>query len=134
MNKIPRLHALADAFCKLNGAFDPQSDAYKLRNPLMLKAFLPKHEHDEKGRRVFRSFTSGYDNGINDLQIKCSGRSYSKIGPESTLADLVCLYGNPRMAARHVKNFLQVALGDELIAESTPLKYFLENPIEVSNV
>jgi hypothetical protein len=123
---IPRIHALCDAFAKLNGALDPQSDAYKLRNPLMLKAFLPKHEKDDKGRRVFRSFTSGYDNGINDLQIKCSGRSFSKIGPDSTLADLVCLYGNPRTAARTVKNFLQVALSDDTIAESTPLKYFTE--------
>lgn len=136
---IPRLHALCDAFAKLNGALDPQSDAYKLRNPLMLKAFLPKHEKDEKGRRVFRSFTSGYDNGINDLKIKCEGRSFFKlgpnaIGPDSSLADLVCLYGNPRTAARTVKNFLQVALGDDTIAESTPLRWFLESPKEEENV
>jgi hypothetical protein len=99
----------------------------------MLKAFLPKHDKDDKGRRKFRSFTSGYDNGINDLEIKCSGRSYCKIGPESTLTDLVCLYGNPKTAARTVKNFLQAALEDDSIAESTPLKFFLEKTDEVAN-
>lgn len=123
---IPKLHALADAFANLNGAFSPSSDAYKLRNPLMLKAFSPKHDRDDKGRRRFKSFTSGYDNGIIDCSIKCSGKSFSKIGPDSTLKDLVCLYGNPATAAKSVKNFLRVALEDENIMETTPLSYFLE--------
>lgn len=127
---IPRIHALVDSFAKLNGALDPQSDAYRLRNPLMLKAFSPKHDRDEKGRRRFRSFTSGYDNGILDAQIKCSGRSFSKIGPESTLTDLVCLYGNPKTAAKHVKNFLRVALEDETISEDTKLSWFIETQLE----
>lgn len=125
---LPRIHALADAFCHLNGAFDAQSDAYRFRNPLRLKAFSPKHEKDEKtGLRVFRSFTSGYDNGIIDLTIKCSGKSFSKIGPTSTLRDLVCLYGNAVAAARPIKNFLQVALQDQTVSEITPLSWFLED-------
>jgi hypothetical protein len=130
---IPRISALCDAFAKLNGALDPQSDAYKLRNPLLLKAFSPKHDRDEKGRRRFRSFTSGYDNGIIDLQIKCSGKSFSKIGPESTLVDLVCLYGNPKTAAKYIINFLRHALEDDTITENVLLAWFLEvpQPIEI---
>lgn len=125
---IPRIHALADAFCHLNGAFDPQSVAYMLRNPLRLKAFAPKHEKDEKtGLRKFKSFTSGYDNGIIDLTIKCSGKSFYKINPESSLRDLVCLYGNSPAATRTIKNFLQIALQDKNISESTPLSFFLED-------
>jgi len=133
MNTTSRIHALCDAFAKLNGALDPQSDAYRLRNPLMLKAFLPKHERDAKGRRVFHSFTSGYDNGVNDLKIKCSGKSFAPIGPDSSLADLVVLYGNPKPAARIIKNFLQIALNDPLIAESTPLSFFLEEIPQMEN-
>lgn len=125
---VPRIHALADAFCHLNGAFDPQSDAYKFRNPLRLKAFSPRHNQDEKsGLRIFRSLTSGYDNGIIDLTIKCSGKSFSKIGPESTLKDLVCLYGNTPAAARTIKNFLQKALNCDIISETTKLGWFLES-------
>jgi len=127
---IPRTHALVDAFANMNGALNPQSDAYRLRNPLLLKAFSPKHDRDEKGLRQFRSFTSGYDNGILDVKIKCSGRSFSKIGPESTLKDLVCLYGNPASAARFITNFLRHALNDDSITESTKLAWFLDEEIK----
>jgi len=128
---VPRIQALADAFCHLNGAFDPQGEAYRFRNPLRLKAFSPRHDKDEKsGLRVFRSFTSGYDNGIIDLTIKCSGKSFSKIGPSSTLRDLVCLYGNSPAATRTIKNFLQTALQDQSILETTPLSFFIENTVK----
>ena len=124
---IPRIHALVDAFSKMNGAGEPQSDAYRLRNPLLLKAFSPKHERDEKGLRRFRSLTSGIDNGIIDLQIKCSGKSFFKIGPNSTLKDLVCLYGNPATAASYIVNFLRRALEDDSVTEQTNLSWFLED-------
>ena len=131
---IPRIHALCDAFSKLNGALDPNSDAYKLRNPLLLKAFSPKHDRDEKGLRRFKSLVSGYDNGILDLQIKCSGKSFSKIGPESTLTDLVCLYGNPPTATKTVVNFLRHALQDDLIPLNVKLGWFVEPQAQNTNV
>jgi hypothetical protein len=123
---IPRIHALVDAFARLNGALDPQTDAYKLRNPLLLRAFSPKHDRDEKGLRRFKSFTSGYDNGILDAQIKCSGKSFSKIGSTSTITDLVCLYGNPATATKYVVNFLRHALEDDTIPSDITLGWFLE--------
>ena len=124
---IPRLHLLVDAFAKLNGLLDPQSDAYQLRNPLMLRAFSPKHDRDEKGRRQFRSIPSGYDNGILDARIKCSGKSYSKIGPENTISDLVVLYGHPASATRYVVNFLRHAAKDDTIPADVKLGWFLED-------
>ena len=135
---IPRTHALVDAFAKLNGAFDPQSDAYRLRNPLLLRAFSPKHDRDEKGFRRFKSFTSGYDNGILDVQIKCSGKSYSRsLTPESPLNDLVCIYGNPASATRYIVNFLRHALQDDTIPADVKLGWFIETPnaapIEATN-
>lgn len=125
---IPRIHALVDAFAHLNGWHNPVSDSYKLRNPLLLRAFSPKHVSDEEGRRIFSSFTSGYDNGILDVKIKCSGKSHAKLTPMSTLRDLVCVYGNHVSATRAVKNFLQRALGDDTIRESQALGWFLEEP------
>jgi hypothetical protein len=132
LDKIsPRLAALCAAFAAMNGLLSPGSDAYRLMNPLLLPAFSPKHKKDEKtGRRCFNSFSSGWDNSLIDLSIKCSGNSFSKIGPDSTLLDLVCLYGNRPPAARIVKNFLCAALNDASISESQPLSWFLESPQE----
>ena len=127
---ISRLDALVDAFANINGALDPKSDAYQLRNPLMLKAFSPNHEKDDKGNRRFKSFVSGYDNGIIDVKIKCSGQSfYAKkgLGPNSPLADLVCLYGNPVSATRTIVNFLRHALKDDNIPQGINLGWFLED-------
>lgn len=129
-NKIHRVHALVDALAHLNGWHNPVSDAYKLRNPLLLRAFSPKHVKDEEGRRVFSSFTSGYDNACLDVRIKCSGKSHSKLTPDSTLVDLVRVYGNDASTARSIKNFLRAALQDENIMETTKLSWFLEEPNE----
>ena len=126
---ISKLHALVAAFANINGALDPNSDAFQLCNPLMLKAFSPNHERDEKGNRKFKSFVSGWDNGIIDVKIKCSGQSYyakKGLGPTSPLADLVCLYGNPASATRTIVNYLRHALKDDTIPQSVTLGWFLE--------
>lgn len=140
MSSIPRTHMLVDALARLNGALDPQSDAYQLRNPLLLRAFSPRHDRNEKGLRRFKSFPSGYDNGVLDVTIKCSGRSFSKIGPENTLTELVCIYGNPASAARYVLNFLRHAAKDDTLPADLKLSWFLEEQkpdtpevIEVTN-
>ena len=126
---IKRLDALVDAFAHLNGWHDPKSDAYQLRNPLLLKAFSPKHERDEQGRRRFPSFAAGYDNGLLDAKIKCMGKSFSKLTPDSTLTELTCVYGNSAAATRAIKNFLRAALHDDTIMESQPLGWFLADQI-----
>jgi hypothetical protein len=124
---MKRIEALVDAIASLNGWKSPQSDAYFLRNPLLLKAFSPKHEKDEQGRRIFSSFSSGYDNATLDAAIKCSGKSYSKLTPDSTLVDLVCVYGHTAAATRAVKNFLRAALKDDTIVETQKLGWFIED-------
>jgi hypothetical protein len=127
MTNISRLEALVGAFAKMNGALDPLSKAYKLRNPLMLKAFSPKHEKDEDGYRVFNSLPSGWDNGVLDLRIKCSGGSHSRLKSDDTLENLVLCYGYPKTAATYIKKFLRHSLGDENIMEKTTLGWFLED-------
>jgi hypothetical protein len=124
---MKRLEALADSFAKMYGALDPQSDAYHLRNPLLLRAFSPKHLRDDKGRRIFVSLVAGYENALLDIFIKCSGQSRAKLTPESTITDLVHTYGNPTSAARYIVNFLRHALKDDTITERTNLRWFLED-------
>jgi hypothetical protein len=102
-------------------------EAYHLRNPMLLKAFAPKHARDEKGRRVFRSFVAGYENGLIDLRIKCSGRSRSHLQPVDPIEKLICVYGNNRSATRTVVNFLRHALKDDSIPETVNLGWFLED-------
>jgi hypothetical protein len=122
---MTRIECLADAIMRMNCYHSPDSIAYKNRNPGMLKAFSPKHIKDENGLRVFNSFSSGYDNLVLDLRIKCSGGSHSRLKPEDTLVNLVQCYGNPPTAATYLKKFLRVALNDENIMESQQLGWFL---------
>lgn len=125
-----RIEALADAFAKIQGAFDPLSDAYHLRNPLLLRAFAPKHARDEKGRRIFKTFIAGYENSLLDLSIKCAGHSRAKLTPESTLVDLAHAYGQPTSCVRYLVNFLRHALRDDTITEGVRLGWFLESDEE----
>ena len=127
MTKITRLEALVGAFAKMHGALDPMSKAYRLRNPLMLKAFSPKHEKDEDGYRVFNSFPSGWDNATLDLTIKCSGGSHSRLKPDDTLENLVMCYGLPKTSAVYIKKHLRQALDDENIMATQRLGWFLED-------
>ena len=127
MKPLSRVEALAGAFANLHQAFNPLSDAYKNRNPGMLRAFSPKHEKDENGYRVFNSFASGMDNLLLDVAIKCSGGSHARLKADDTLINLCLCYGEPATAATKIKKFLRKALGDENIMERTPLNWFVED-------
>src|SRR6266581_3000602 len=118
-----RLEALVDSFAHMHGALDGMSEAYHLRNPIMLKAFAPKHVRDAKGHRVFNSFVAGYENALLDLRIKCSGKSRARLTPESSLVDLITTYGNNTSCLRYIVKFLRHALNDPDIPESVQLKW-----------
>jgi hypothetical protein len=122
---MTRIEALADAIGKMNGWHDSLSEAYKLRNPGMLKAFSPKHAKNENGYRIFNSYPSGYDNLCLDLKIKCSGNSHARLKPDDTLVNLMLCFGYPKTAATYVKKFLRHALNDENSMESQQLSWFL---------
>lgn len=127
---VSRLEGLLDSIAHANLIQEPKSDAYKLRNPLLIRSFaLPgKNEVDEKGRRVFNSMISGYRAGLFDLQLKIEGKSRAKLKPEDPLSSLLGVYGL-QLPGDHkrVLRFLRPALNDESISTSTPLAFFLEN-------
>lgn len=124
---MKRLEALADALASLNDWTDPDSDAYKLRNPGLLRAFTLRHAMNGDGRRVFPCLVDGYQALLYDLDRKCRGLSRSKLKPESRIVDLLTKgFGQPSSAEEFVLCFLQRALPNVSITSVTPLRFFVE--------
>ena len=124
-----RLVYLAMAIAKANGAFhDPDSQAFRLRNPLLLKCYSPNHQKDTNSDfRVFKSFTSGLDNAVRDLEIKCSGLSRMKLKPSDPLKALILCYGYEGSTPwTPVVKFLKHIAEFENVGENTKLSFFLD--------
>lgn len=126
---VNRIEAIVDALSRLNGADDPTSDCYKLRNPLLIKSFARpgKHIIDDAGRRVFPSWLAGYKAAMFDAELKISGHSRAGLKPTDTMTNLLGVYGlNNPQAVKRVINFLRRALENENISASTPLSFFID--------
>ena len=124
---INKIEALADSLMTVHGYFKPDSESYKLRNPLMLRSWgrAGKHEVTEDGVRIFPSFLGAYRAGIFDIEKKLSGESNSGIQKTDKLKNLLGVYGvNQEKDILIVVSFLKKALGDPYISISTPLSYF----------
>ena len=123
-----RLEILLDAIGSFNGCFtNPESTAYQLKNPLLLKSFGPpgKHETDIEGRRKFTSLVAGYRAGLYDLQLKCGGQSRVHLKPTDALASLLRVYGfSESDSYKKIVSFLRRATKDETISDKTELSYF----------
>jgi len=125
---VNKVEAILDAVCQYTGGMnDPESDAYKLRNPLMVRSFaqLGKHQTDGKGHRVFSSFINGYKAGVFDLECKINGRTRANVTPNSPLEALLGCYEIRGVSAVDcIVSFLRIALEDPEITGKTPLTYF----------
>ena len=127
---VRKLEALVDAISDLFGGMYPGSDAYNLRNPLLVKSWARagKHEIDEQGRRVFSSFLNGYKAGLYDIELKAKGLSRANVTAESPLIELLLCYQIETSAAvKKIVNFLQRALNDNTINPMTPVRFFVES-------
>lgn len=125
---VNRVEALVDAIGKIRGAADPSSEAYRLRNPLLIKSFAKpgKHETDEQGRRIFTSWLSGLKASYFDCELKLSGNSRAGLKATDTLTNILGVYGVKELGGvKAVVLFLRKALDDESINRDTPLSYFL---------
>lgn len=119
-----QVEALTEALAKLSGYSSPDSILYSARNPLGLKAVLPDQLRDAFNNRVYASFLDGWQSALHDIDVKLSGRSHSKLTPDSSISDLAAHYNVS--VARPVVLFLRAALRDPSIAPTTPLSYFKE--------
>lgn len=124
-----RLEMVCLALGRMNGSFDdPESRAFKLRNPLLLKTYRPEKKFDSENYRIFTSLMGGFKAGIADLQAKCSGKNH-RLSSENVLRDLLAVYGFANEAtARKIVLFLRRALIDESISLNTLVGWFLEIP------
>lgn len=122
-----RFEALVLAIGKMNGSFDdPDSRAFKLCNPLLLKTWRPEKKFDSENYRIFSSVMGGFKAGVADLQAKCSGKN-NRLTLENTLRDLLAIFGFSNEASvRKIVLFLRRALQDETISLNTPISWFQE--------
>lgn len=126
---MDRLEALADAIGYMNGMSDPDSEAYQLRNPGLLHALslTRLQTMDDKGVRNFRKLEGGYKALVEDLKVKCGGKSRSKLTPDNALQDLLPLYGlKTKMAIDKALRFMRVALKENRLHGGTPICWFLK--------
>lgn len=129
---MQKIECLVDAIGRTNGMGDPESQCYRLRNPLLIRSFARpgKHETDEHGKRVFSSFLSGYKAGLFDIELKMTGKSRAGLTSASTLAQLLGVYGITEPGGvSTVVSFLRRALKDLEIKPTTLLSYFLQESI-----
>jgi hypothetical protein len=128
-----KLEHIVNAIAKLNGLLDPTSDAYRLKNPLLLRSFamIGKHQVDPEGRRVFESVLNGLKAAMFDIELKASGKSRANAGPDSSLEEfLKCYQINTSLAVDHIVSFLRRALNDQNISKHTLISYFTEDPCQ----
>lgn len=127
---VNRIEALHDAIAGLNNWSSPDSEAYQLRNPLLLRSFARpgKNEIDDKGRRVFSSSLAGVRAGIYDLELKLKGESRAGLKKYDKLENLLRVFGiSEKLGQTQIVRFLRRALKIEDITNQTPLAWFLED-------
>ena len=130
---VSKIEALLDALGRVNGINDPESECYQMRNILMVRSFarLGKHEVNSEGRRIFTSLLSGYKAALFDLSVKLAGKSRAKVGPDSTLEELLRVYGIKELGGiQNVVSFIRRALKDQSVSRTTKLSFFLDGESE----
>ena len=126
MNRIDKIEAIVNAVASLHDYSSPESDAYKLRNPLLLKSFSKpgKHNVNEKGIRQFESFQGGYRSAVWDLELKLKGSSNTGLQPSDRLKNLLAVLGLSQEQEQMSVVFFLRKSKDKDIDLNTPLSYF----------
>jgi hypothetical protein len=131
-----RLEALVLAIGKMNGAWSsPETLAFQLCNPLLLKTWRPEKKCDSDHYRIFTSVMGGFKAGIADIQAKVNGKA-NRLSPENTLQDLLAVFGYKNDdTVKKIVLFLRRSLRDESVSANTAVGWFLEkcSPSEQSD-
>lgn len=126
---VNRLEALFDALASIKNWSNPDSDAYQLRNPLLVQSFSRpgKNEIDPTGRRIFSSALAGIRAGLFDLEIKVKGESRAGIKKDDKLENILRVFGVTELGGQQqVVKFLKRALKTQDVKLTTSLTWFLE--------
>lgn len=114
-----RVEAIADAIAELNDYHSPESEAYRLRNPGLLrnKSLLGV---TEEGFRSFTCHQAGYKALTDALLKQCERHKFK------TLQDGLAHHGHGNeFAVKTAIDFMKRALGDKTISANTKLESFL---------
>lgn len=124
-----RFEVLALAIAKVNGGLDdPDSRAFKLCNPLLLKTYRPEKKVDSENYRIFSSFGGGFKAGVADLMAKCTGATH-RLSKNNPLKDMLKLFNfTDERAQRKIVLFIQRSLQDDTVTVNTPMGWFYESP------
>lgn len=123
-----KLEALALGISKQTGGLaEPESKAFQLLNPGLLRTYRPEKKCDSEHTRIFTSVIGGFKALVADMQAKCSGQS-NRLTPDNTLRDLLSLYNFNEVEIVKILGFTRRALNQDSIGGATPLSYFLEEP------
>lgn len=126
---VTKIEALFDALASLKGWNNPDSLAYQLRNPLMVKSFSKpgKNEIMEDGYRIFSTQLAGIRAGLFDLSLKVTGKSRAGVKADDLLENVLRVYGIIELGGQQtVVKYLKRALKTQDIKTTTPLKWFVE--------
>ncbi len=126
---VTRLEALFDSIASLKGWSNPDSEAYQLRNPLLVQSFSRpgKNEINEKGQRIFTSSLAGIRAGLFDLEIKVKGESRAGVKADDTLENILRVFGiTEKLGMQQIVKFLKRALKNQDITLTQPLSWFLQ--------
>lgn len=126
---VSRLEALMYGIASVRGWNNPESRAFTLMNPMLVKSFSRPGKNDidgEDGVRVFKSSLAGIRANLFDLMCKCSGESRAGIKKDDLLENVLRVYGIVELGGQQtVVKFLKRALQEEDITKTTPLEWFL---------
>ena len=126
---VNRIEGLLDAIASIKGWGNPESEAYQLRNPLLVQSFSRpgKNEITDSGVRIFSSSLAGLRACLFDLELKVSGKSRAGLKADDKLENVLRVFGVVELGGqKSVVKFLKRALKTEDISVTTPLKWFLE--------
>jgi hypothetical protein len=117
---MKRIESLADALALLNDYHDPESEAYRLRNPGMLRSKAILGIADET-IRTFTCHQAGYKALTDSLRKQCERYK------EKTLKDGLTHHGHgSEPDVKTAVDFIKRATGDKTIGANTKLGSFLD--------
>jgi hypothetical protein len=126
MNKVQKTENLLFSIAYVHDYSNPQSEAFRLKNPLMLKSYSKagKHSVNEQGIREFESHQGGIRAAAYDILLKISGNSNTGLKPSDTLKNLLKVYGiSQEQSQMEVVFFLRKCVNKD-IDLATTLSYF----------
>jgi hypothetical protein len=117
-----RLESLAGAIASLNEYHDPSSEAYQLRNPLLLRAKTLEHlgSANDDCIRIFSCHQGGLKGGLDLLRKQCER------GKRNTLRMVLGDHGHgDQFSVRAAVDFINRALRSNEVSADTELSFFL---------